>query len=230
MQLKINEWNSSYKNKDNFIFYPQEDIIRFISQYIRKRIGLNEFVDRNMYKQNPKVLDFGCGIGRHVKLLNEFNLDGYGFDLSEEAIAIAKSNFNTTGLAQLVDRVVACDITNLPYKDKYFDFMLSHGVLDSMPFEIAKKGMIELHRCLNDKGKIYFDVISDKDSSFETNKYEKTIKDKHEEGTIQSYFNTKKIDELIDGLFEIKDITLTTKQNELSQIKNCRFHIVVEKI
>jgi len=32
--LKKENWNNSYKNKDNFVFYPNEEIIRFISKYV----------------------------------------------------------------------------------------------------------------------------------------------------------------------------------------------------
>ena len=101
--IKEKEWNNSYKNNANFIFYPHEDIIRFISKYIRKRTGLSEFI--NIHSDSPRVLDFGCGIGRHIKLLNDFNIDGYGFDLSDEAILVAKNNFKTEGLNKLIDKV-----------------------------------------------------------------------------------------------------------------------------
>ena len=46
MNLKKKEWNQSYKNKDNFIFYPHEEVIRFISKYIKKRIGLNKYINQ----------------------------------------------------------------------------------------------------------------------------------------------------------------------------------------
>lgn len=35
---KKNEWNKSYKNKDNYMFYPEENVIRFISKYIKKEL------------------------------------------------------------------------------------------------------------------------------------------------------------------------------------------------
>ena len=38
-----------------------------------------------------KVLDLGCGIGRHVKYAYEMQLDAYGIDLSDTAISIARS-------------------------------------------------------------------------------------------------------------------------------------------
>lgn len=230
LDRKENEWNKSYKNKDNFVFYPQEDIIRFISKYIRKKTGINQFLDQNQYHYTPKVLDFGCGIGRHVILLDDFKLDGYGFDLSEHAINIAKSNFKQLGYTNLIDKVIVADITKLPYESNSFDFMLSHGVLDSMPFDIAKKGIIELHRCLNDKGKIYFDLISTDDASYDESQFEKTVDTIHEYGTIQSYFNIERINSLLSQLFEIKELKLSTQKDITANIKNSRYHVVAEKI
>ncbi|MBT4763411.1 methyltransferase domain-containing protein, partial [bacterium] len=92
------EWDKSYKNKDNYIFYPHEEIIRFISKYIRKRVGLDEFIDQCEINESTKVLDFGCGIGRHMRLLYEFGLNARGFDLSSEAITVAKNNFSSLGM------------------------------------------------------------------------------------------------------------------------------------
>ncbi len=43
-------WNSSYKNKDNYLFVPNEEVVRFISKYIKKRIGINKFKNINTKK------------------------------------------------------------------------------------------------------------------------------------------------------------------------------------
>lgn len=226
------EWNSSYKSKDNFVFYPHEDIIRFISKYIRKRVGLDQFLDQNDYKATPKVLDFGCGIGRHIKLLKEFNLDGYGFDLSQEAINVAKHNFKALGLSDLLSKVIVANITDLPYQDKYFDFMLSHGVLDSMPFEVAKKGIDELARVLKNNGLIYFDLISTEDSSCNNStNFERIVEESHEKGTIQTYFNIDKIKELIGNKYEIVELYNIKKEDELNpKFIISRFHVIARKL
>jgi len=226
---KKDAWDKSYINKDNYMFYPQEDVIRFISKYITKRTGLKEFNSKYDSSDKIKVLDFGCGIGRHVRTLNEFNIDGYGFDLSSEAINIAKQNFQELGLLNLVGKVIVADITKLPYEDKYFDFMLSHGVLDSMPYAIAKDGLLELSRCLKDNGRIYFDLISevgyDCSSSFE-----KTIQENHENNTIQTYFNEDRINDLIKDIFVIEEIILKSSFNVVNKTTTARYHVVVKKL
>jgi len=152
-----------------------------------------------------------------------------GLICQKEAIKTAKNICMQLGLEKLPSKIIVADITELPYKNEYFDFMLSHGVLDSMPFAIAKRGMTELHRCLNSEGKIYFDLISDTDSSFNGKTLECIVKGNHETDTVQSYFNESRIDELLQGLFSINEMQLSTKVDLLSNQKHSRWLLVVEK-
>jgi|APSaa5957512535_1039671.scaffolds.fasta_scaffold305158_2 hypothetical protein len=39
-------WDDSFKNKDNYVFYSYEEIIRFVSKYFCKRIEFNQFLDQ----------------------------------------------------------------------------------------------------------------------------------------------------------------------------------------
>jgi hypothetical protein len=39
---KIEEWDESYKRGDNYVWYPHEEIIRFISNYVKKGILIDE--------------------------------------------------------------------------------------------------------------------------------------------------------------------------------------------
>ena len=39
---------------------------------------------------SQSLLDFGCGIGRHLQMAIEMGMDAYGVDISEEAITYAK--------------------------------------------------------------------------------------------------------------------------------------------
>ena len=226
---KKDAWDKSYINKDNYMFYPNEDVIRFISKYITKRTGLKEFNSKYDSLDKIKVLDFGCGIGRHVRTLNEFNIDGYGFDLSSEAINTAKQNFQELGLLSLVEKVIVADIVKLPYEDKYFNFMLSHGVLDSMPYSIAKDGLLELSRCLKDNGRIYFDLISEIGYDC-SGSFEKTIQENHEHNTIQTYFNEDRINDLIKDIFVIEEIILKSSLNVVNKTTVARYHVVVKKL
>lgn len=44
-------------------------------------------------KENPSLLDLGCGTGEHLNLLSKWNIDCTGIDSSESMIRIAKLRF-----------------------------------------------------------------------------------------------------------------------------------------
>ena len=226
------EWDNSYKNKDNYIFYPHEEVVRFISKYIRKRVGFDIFLDQCEIKESTKVLDFGCGIGRHMKLLYEFGLNARGFDLSSEAIEVAKSNFSSLGMNEVSKKLDIANIINLPYKSEEFDFMLSHGVIDSMPIDVAQKGFLELYRTLKKGGYIFFDVIGIDDpslSSAEGEKY-RIVTEDHEQGTIQSYFDLDLVSNLLGEMFEISEFYNIKKYCKNKKTLNSRYYVIAKKI
>lgn len=106
-------------------------------------------------------LDLGCGIGRHIVFLDEFGLNPYGIDLSDNAINIGKSWVKAIGKDYLEDHFVVGSVTELPFKDDFFNICVSHGVLDSMPRNIAEKGLNEVYRVVKSGGLIYFNLIMD---------------------------------------------------------------------
>ena len=210
------EWDASYERKDNHLFYPHEDVIRFISKYVRKRIGFDAYIDQKTYSDTTKVLDFGCGIGRHMIFLDDFGLKAYGFDLSAAAIAGARENFRKHAKPHLADHVVQASILDLPYADGEFSHMLSHGVLDSMPFDVASQGMIELYRCLTPGGLVYFDVVATEDDTFPNQgEMEVVVESQHEEGTIQSYFDEDRISEMLQGKFRVVELLKISKSDRV---------------
>lgn len=218
-----NSWDTSYLKKDNFLFYPHEEVIRFVSKYIRKRIGMNDFTDAPHNLSQIKVLDAGCGIGRHVKFLIDYNLDGYGIDFSKSAIEEAR-------LSLPKDKLLVSSIDNLPFEDKFFNFVLSHGVFDSMPFEIAKNGMKEVHRCLTNEGLFYLDIISgdDSDHAPEFNQ-EEVVKNAHEFGTTQSYFNWSKIEDMLDNNWKVLEAFKVKRESVINNKFYSRYHLILKK-
>lgn len=229
MDLKLKEWDDSYANKDNFVFYPHEEVIRFTSKYIRKRVGFDAFVDTHCGQSTPKVLDLGCGIGRHVKYLHECGLETYGIDLSGVAIETARDIFARQGLTCLNERLYRASITKMPFADDFFDFVVSHGVLDSMTFAIARDAMKETARCLKTGALFYLDLVSGDDREhYPEFCAEEIVETAHEKGTIQSYFNWGKILELAGSEWTIREAFLIRKTSLTSPAFHSRYHIVLE--
>ncbi|NER93870.1 MAG: class I SAM-dependent methyltransferase [Symploca sp. SIO1B1] len=231
MRNQKQEWDKSYTNRDNFVFYPHEEVIRFVSKYIRKRIGLMEFKDMVSFASKPRVLDLGCGIGRHVIYCEEMGLDAYGIDLSQEAVNIARTWLATRGIEKPDHKIFQGDIRQLPFPDSFFNYAVSHGVLDSMHFEIAQESVSELARTLVSGGLFYCDLISGDDSSH-SREYsgENVVTNAHENGTVQSYFNFAKIKKLFDGLFSIEEALIKRRENVIDGGYSSRFHLVLKKV
>ncbi|MFA7239051.1 MAG: class I SAM-dependent methyltransferase [Sulfuricellaceae bacterium] len=229
MSVQQSEWDDSYKKKDNFVFYPHEEVIRFVSKYIRKRIGLHEFRDVAADASSAKILDFGCGIGRHVIFCHELGLSAYGIDLSQEAINVALQWTDEKGLREQKKVIVQGDVRHLPWDEGFFDFALSHGVLDSMHFDVAKQACAEVARVMKKGGLFYCDLVSGDDSSHAREfAEEEIVTTEHETGTIQSYFNYSKLVALISDYFDIVECKLIRNENVHNGIFISRWHLVLK--
>jgi len=188
--LRIEEWNASYTRRENFLFYPHEEVIRNMSKYVCKRVGLVAFI-WHLPEGPRRALCVGCGIGRHVFYMDDCGLDAYGIDLSNEAIQAARNIAKKLGREYLRDHFLAGSATDMPYHYNYFQVAISHGVLDSMPFVIARKVVNETQRVLDQGGLFYIDVISGDDSNHGREfSGEEIVVTQHEEKTIQSVIST----------------------------------------
>ncbi len=230
MNDKQNEWEKAYQAKNNFLFYPHEEVVRFVSKYIRKRVGMDAFVAIYNLRETPRFLDLGCGIGRHVIYAYEQGLDAYGIDLSATAVTFAQNWALIKGIQNSESHIKQGDIRFLPWEDEYFDVIVSHGVLDSVSFDIAQETVREVHRALTKGGFFYCDLISGDDSKhFREYAGEEIVSGSHENGTIQSYFNYSKICKLLKTLFDIVEICLDKRENILAHEYSARYHLILSK-
>lgn len=77
--------------------------------------------------RGKKVLDAGCGIGRHAYYAAHYGGEVWAVDISDAVEVAAK---NTLGTAA---RVVQADLNHLPFREKSFDLVYSVGVLHHLP-------------------------------------------------------------------------------------------------
>lgn len=223
-------WETSYQKHQNFLFCPNEEVIRFVSKYIRKRVGLIRFEDPAGSRRRPRILDLGCGIGRHVIYLAGLGVEAYGVDLSARAIRTALRWAKQERLLGLERRVVQGDVRRLPWPSGHFDHALSHGVLDSMPWETARTAVGEVARVLRPAGFFYCDLVSGDDSRHSREfAGEERVTTAHEKGTVQSYFNFGKITRLIEGQFVLREAYLVQRQEVLRGTRTSRYHLVLQK-
>ena len=110
--------------------YPQAEVIKFLNRFVCKRNN-DGTLTRHLNKQKTQKLrglDFGCGIGTHAIIFNDFQIDAYGIDLSEVAISKAIENATKKGINRDQFLVQSVDTHKLPYEDNYFDFVVALGL------------------------------------------------------------------------------------------------------
>ena len=106
-------------------FAPDPHIVKFI-----------EKIKKN-YLNGGRVLDLGCGQGRHSIFCAEIGFESHGIDYVERAIREANENAENKKLKNLNFRVG--DILNLNYPADYFDIIIDSSVLDHVKYTFWKK-------------------------------------------------------------------------------------------
>lgn len=220
-------WNSSYARNENYVFQPCDEMVRFVSRYLRRRVGFDEFKDIHPRVNNARVLDVGCGIGRNLIFGSEMGLEMYGIDLSAHAVNKAQEWMTQRVGSIARERIVACDVSDLPWLDNYFSHAWSDSALDSMPFEVAQAGVAEVSRIIQTDGYFYCNLISGNETGRNPDFCgEVVVESDHERDTIQSYFNKVKIVRLLEPLFEIVSLQLHQVHDDKSGRHFGRWHVV----
>ncbi|TEX99758.1 class I SAM-dependent methyltransferase [Campylobacter sp. US42a] len=146
------KWHELHADKRHQPRYPSNDLV--------------SFVFRN-FKLGDKILDLGCGTGRHVKFLVENGFKAFGVDYSENGIKATQELLKTYNLQ--ADLKVS-SVDNIPYEDKSFDGLLCYGVLYYNSKEVIEKAAKEIYRVLKQDSIAYIVVRNMDDYRYKNNK------------------------------------------------------------
>jgi SAM-dependent methyltransferase len=100
-----------------------------------------------------RVLDLGCGTGRHAAVLQMNGFQVYGCDSSASALGIAKRRLPRAHFQQ-------CDMGLLPYRDECVDGVICHAVIQHGTVATIKKTITEIHRILRRGAILFLTVVS----------------------------------------------------------------------
>ena len=128
--------------------------------FVQGTLGECDFIERETgADRSLKILDIGCGTGRHSIELAKRGYQVTGVDLSGSQLARAREKAKEAGVA--VD-FQEQDARNLPFEGEFdLAIMLCEGGFslmetDEMNFEILKNAT----KALNDKGKLIFTTLN----------------------------------------------------------------------
>jgi len=136
------QWEKIFKKYGRVFTEPHEDILKIAELFKKKEI--------------KKVLDLGCGSGRHLVYLAKHGFEVYGVDIAKSGIKIAKNWLKEENLKA---KLKIGDIyKKLPYRDNFFDAIICTVTLHHNTIEKIRKAIKEIERVLKHGGLIFIIV------------------------------------------------------------------------
>lgn len=131
----------------------EADYERFFENYDKFRFTKESHILdclRNIDFEGKRTLEIGLGQGADSEQIIRLGADWFGLDLTAESTERVKVRLNLRRLK--FGGVVNGSAVELPFADKSFDIVFSHGVLHHIPeIKIAQK---EIHRILKPDGEL----------------------------------------------------------------------------
>ena len=136
------DWDDVFAKKGKYFTEPHPDIERLANLFRKKGV--------------QRILDLGCGTGRHLLFLLKRGFEVYGLDGSPNGLEIAKNwlteeNLSSELTCQKIEH-------KFPYKDGFFDAVISiqvihHNLMKDIMFTVK-----EIERILKPEGFIFLTV------------------------------------------------------------------------
>lgn len=133
------DWDRIFTERGRIFTDPHSDIERVV-----KLIQDND---------GSRILDLGCGTGRHVVHLTRLKFDVYGFDASPKALSMTQEWLNDENLdANLCEHHME---DPFPYEDNFFDAVVSIQVIHHNLMSNIRKTINEIERVLKPGGVLF---------------------------------------------------------------------------
>ena len=149
--MEKNNWNNHYNEKKSILSYPDENLVRLISNKINRSKSIKDL----------KAIDVGCGSGRHIALLKESGIETvYGSDYSLNALQLCqKLNLKN---------IINCENTKMPFKDNTFDIAVTWGSLHYSTKDETAIMLNEIKRIIKKDGELFATLRRDNDTYLKT--------------------------------------------------------------
>ena len=109
-------------------------------------VDITDFLKKRKVK---KVLDLGCGAGRHVVYIALQTFEAYGVDLSETGLKKTKERLREKSLEA---PLVKCDMKSLPFISSCFDAAICLNTIYHQRLAEVQQTILEVYRILKKGG------------------------------------------------------------------------------
>lgn len=137
------QWDKIFKLKGKVLIKPQPDLPKITKLF--KKQGVK------------KILDLGCGSGRHLVYLSKKAFTVYGIDIAKHGLEIARKWLKKEGLR--ANLKIGDVYKKLPYKDNFFDAIISVRVINHGTIKDIRNLITKIERILKPKGLIFITTI-----------------------------------------------------------------------
>ena len=184
-----------------------------IKEWFQKEI---KYLKKNI-KPNSKILDVGCGFGKHIESIADFSKKVVGIDNNSDMIQKAKDRFSNFKNVELFLK----NAQKLNFENDYFDYIICMtNTFGNFP-NIKENVLKEMKRVCKKNGKVIISVYNDKALEIRKKDYEKVglqiteIKNRIvyvREGLVSEQFTRPQLKEMFDKY------KLKSKISELNSI------------
>lgn len=138
----MKDWEHIFKTKGKVFLQPQEDMKKIVSLLKKEKV--------------KRVLDLGCGSGRHTVLLAKMGFEVHATDISKKGSELTKKWLDENNL--IAELKEASCYEKLPFDDNYFDAVVSIQVIHHNYHDKIRFCISEIERVLKPGGIIFITV------------------------------------------------------------------------
>jgi len=199
MKYHKNRWDQIFQSEGRVFENPHEDISQLIPYF--KAQGAK------------RILDLGCGSGRHIVYLAKHDFEVYGIDASPVGIELAKRWMEDEKLTASL--IIGSSYNKLPYADACFDAVISVQVPHHNTAENIRRLIAEIWRVLQPEGLFFATVPMYRNQAKQFRQIEENTflpLDGREKGIPHYYFDKERIRRFLSA-FKILDIHVDSKSH-----------------
>ena len=135
----MKQWNAIFKKEGKVFLKPREEMPKIVQLF--KKNGIK------------KVLDLGCGSGRHTVYLAKNGFDVYGIDVAPVGLKITRDWLKQEKLR--ANLKLGSFFKKLPYKNNFFGAIVAVQAISHGRIENIRKLIKEMERILEPNGLIF---------------------------------------------------------------------------